>query len=71
MIPVEHAHRIAAALGPRAHLHLEPEGTHSCNNLYTRIRPAVADWVAERLRSADEHMTPSRAGALLPRDRPI
>ena len=50
VIPVEHAHRIAAALGPRAHLRLEPEGTHSCNNLYTRIRPVVADWVAERLR---------------------
>jgi 2,6-dihydroxypseudooxynicotine hydrolase len=49
VIPVEHARRIAAALGPRAHLHLEPAGTHSCNNLYTRIRPLVADWVAERL----------------------
>jgi 2,6-dihydroxypseudooxynicotine hydrolase len=49
VIPVEHAHRIVAALGGRAQLHLEPDGSHSCNNLYTRIRPLVADWAAGRL----------------------
>jgi alpha-beta hydrolase superfamily lysophospholipase len=49
VIPVEHAHRIAAALGPRAELRLEPGGNHSCNNLHTVVRPAVADWVCDRL----------------------
>jgi pimeloyl-ACP methyl ester carboxylesterase len=43
------ARRIAAALGDRAELRLEPEGSHSCNNLHTVIRPAVADWVCDRL----------------------
>ena len=52
IIPVEHAHRIAAALGDRATVRLEPEGNHSCNNLATVVRPAVADWVTDRLGSA-------------------
>ena len=51
IIPVEHAHRIAAALGGRATVRLEPEGNHSCNNLATVVRPAVADWVTDRLGS--------------------
>lgn len=49
IISVAHAHRIIAELGDRAHPHLEPEGNHSCNNLATVVRPAVADWVADRL----------------------
>jgi dipeptidyl aminopeptidase/acylaminoacyl peptidase len=52
VMPPAHARRIAAALGERAELWLEPEGNHSCNNLHTRVRPAVADWVAERLEAA-------------------
>jgi 2,6-dihydroxypseudooxynicotine hydrolase len=52
VMPPAHARRIAAALGDRAELRLEPEGNHSCNNLHTRVRPAVADWVAERLEEA-------------------
>jgi 2,6-dihydroxypseudooxynicotine hydrolase len=54
IIPVEHAHRIVAALGDRATVRLEPEGNHSCNNLATVVRPAVADWVTDRLRSRDD-----------------
>lgn len=49
IVPPEHGERIAAALGGRAELRLEPEGTHSCNNLHMVVRPAVADWVCTRL----------------------
>ena len=51
IIDPANAHRIAAALGERATVHLEPEGGHSCQNLSTIVRPAVADWVTERLES--------------------
>jgi 2,6-dihydroxypseudooxynicotine hydrolase len=49
LVPDEQLERIAAALGERAELWIEPDGNHSCNNLHTRIRPAIADWVRERL----------------------
>jgi 2,6-dihydroxypseudooxynicotine hydrolase len=49
IIDVGHAHRIAAALGDRATVRLEPDGNHSCNNLATVVRPVVADWVSDRL----------------------
>jgi dipeptidyl aminopeptidase/acylaminoacyl peptidase len=49
VIRVGHAHRIAAALGGRATVRLEPDGNHSCNNLAPVVRPAVADWVSDRL----------------------
>jgi len=49
IIAVQHAHRIVAGLGGRATVRLEPDGNHSCNNLATVVRPAVADWVADRL----------------------
>jgi dipeptidyl aminopeptidase/acylaminoacyl peptidase len=52
VIPPAEARRIAAALGERAQLWLEPDGGHSCNNLHTRIRPAVADWVHDRVEAA-------------------
>ena len=54
IIRIEHAHRIAAALGDRATVRLEPDGNHSCNNLATVVRPAVADWVTDRLGSAHD-----------------
>ena len=54
IIRIEHAHRIAAALGDRATVRLEPDGNHSCNNLATVVRPAVADWVTDRLESAHD-----------------
>jgi dipeptidyl aminopeptidase/acylaminoacyl peptidase len=49
IIPVEHARRIVAALGDRVTARLEPTGNHSCNNVAAVVRPAVADWVADRL----------------------
>jgi dipeptidyl aminopeptidase/acylaminoacyl peptidase len=49
VIPPNEANRIAAALGDRAEVWFEPEGNHSCNNLFSVVRPAVADWVADRL----------------------
>jgi dipeptidyl aminopeptidase/acylaminoacyl peptidase len=54
IIDVRHAHRIAEALGDRATVRLEPDGNHSCNNLATVVRPAVADWVTDRLGNADD-----------------
>ncbi len=54
IIRIEHAHRIAAALGDRATVRLEPEGNHSCNNLATVVRPVVADWVTDRLETAHD-----------------
>jgi 2,6-dihydroxypseudooxynicotine hydrolase len=49
IIDVSHAHRIVADLGTVADVRLEPAGNHSCNNVATTVRPAVADWVADRL----------------------
>jgi pimeloyl-ACP methyl ester carboxylesterase len=54
IIDVRHAHRIAAALGERATVRLEADGNHSCNNLATVVRPAVADWVTDRLGRTDD-----------------
>ncbi len=54
IIRVGHAHRIVAGLGDRATARLEPDGNHSCNNLATVVRPAVADWVSDRLGSAHD-----------------
>ena len=58
IIPVQHAHRIAAALGPRARLQLEPDGGHSCQNLAPVVRPLVADWVADRLTTSPHEEPP-------------
>jgi 2,6-dihydroxypseudooxynicotine hydrolase len=49
VIPPAEADRIANALGDRADVWFEPEGNHSCNNMFSVIRPGVADWVADRL----------------------
>ena len=52
IIDPAHAARIVAELGgpsERVQVRLEPTGNHSCNNLATVVRPAVADWVAHRL----------------------
>ncbi len=53
IIDPAHAHRIAATLGPRVELRLEPAGGHSCQNLAPVVRPYVADWVADRLSHAE------------------
>jgi 2,6-dihydroxypseudooxynicotine hydrolase len=49
IIDVSHAHRIISALPQNADVRLEREGNHSCNNVASIVRPAVADWVADRL----------------------
>ena len=57
IIPVSNAHRIAAALGDRPTVHIEPHGNHSCQNLHTVVRPMVADWVCDRLAAAPARTT--------------
>ena len=52
IIPVAHAQRIITQLGARAQARIEPDGNHSCNNLATIVRPAVADWVADSLKES-------------------
>lgn len=47
-----HAERIAEGLPKLATLWMISGGNHGCNNVHTWLRPAVADWTAERLRSA-------------------
>ncbi|HEX7188752.1 MAG TPA: alpha/beta fold hydrolase [Actinomycetes bacterium] len=54
IIAVSHAHRVAADLGDRATVRLEPTGNHSCNNLAVVVRPAVADWVCDMLGRPEE-----------------
>ncbi len=59
IIDVRHAHRIAAGLGPRVRMQLEPDGGHSCQNLAPVVRPLVADWVADHLNAPlDDRETP-------------
>ena len=51
IVPVENARKIAAAQ-PDADVWLYPDGNHSCNNLHTIVRPAISDWLADRLGAA-------------------
>ena len=48
IVPIANAHTILAAQGDAASM-LYPDGNHSCNNLHTIVRPAIADWLAETL----------------------
>ena len=48
LFPPEQAERIARE-APRATLLLYPEGNHVCNNIPYKYRPAMADWMRERL----------------------
>ncbi len=48
LIPSEHAERIARE-APNATLLLYPEGNHVCNNIAYKYRPAMADWMKEKL----------------------
>ncbi len=48
LFPPEQAERIARE-APNATLLLYPEGNHVCNNIAYRYRPAMADWMRERL----------------------
>ena len=48
LFPAQQAERIARE-APNATLLLYPEGNHVCNNIPYKYRPAMADWMAERL----------------------
>ncbi|TMC73760.1 MAG: alpha/beta fold hydrolase [Chloroflexi bacterium] len=48
LFPPEQAERIVSE-APNATLLLYPEGNHVCNNIPYKYRPAMADWMAERL----------------------
>ncbi len=48
LFPPEQAERIVRE-APNATLLLYPEGNHVCNNIPYKYRPAMADWMAERL----------------------
>lgn len=49
LFPPEQAERIARE-APNATLLMYPEGNHVCNNIAYKYRPAMADWMSERLR---------------------
>jgi pimeloyl-ACP methyl ester carboxylesterase len=51
IIPFENARRVLADQ-PGATAFLFPDGNHSCNNLHTVVRPAIGDWLADRLNAA-------------------
>jgi 2,6-dihydroxypseudooxynicotine hydrolase len=51
LFPPEQAERIVRE-APNATLLLYPEGNHVCNNIPYKYRPAMADWMAERLGAA-------------------
>ena len=48
LFPPEQAERIARE-APKATLLMYPDGNHVCNNIAYKYRPAMADWMAERL----------------------
>jgi len=48
LFPPEQAERIARE-APNATLHMHADGNHVCNNITYKYRPAMADWMAERL----------------------
>jgi len=48
LFPPEQAERIARE-APKATLLLYPDGNHVCNNIAYKYRPAMADWIRERL----------------------
>jgi 2,6-dihydroxypseudooxynicotine hydrolase len=48
LFPPDQAERIARE-APKATLLLYPDGNHVCNNIAYKYRPAMADWMRERL----------------------
>jgi 2,6-dihydroxypseudooxynicotine hydrolase len=51
LFPPEQAERIARE-APDATLWMYPDGNHVCNNIPYKYRPAMADWMSERLQLA-------------------
>ena len=49
LFPPEQAERIARE-APNATLLMYPDGNHVCNNIAYKYRPAMTDWMSERLR---------------------
>lgn len=49
LFDVTHAKRLLAKAGDYGVLIDEPTGDHVCHNLAYRVRPAVADWLVEKL----------------------
>ena len=49
LFPPEQAERVARE-APNATLLMYPDGNHVCNNITYKYRPAMADWMSERLR---------------------
>lgn len=49
--PVAESQRMIAELGKDAELSVFAEGNHVCDNIPYRVRPLMADWMAEKLTS--------------------
>ncbi len=49
LFPPEQAERVARE-APNATLIMYPDGNHVCNNITYKYRPAMTDWMSERLR---------------------
>jgi dienelactone hydrolase len=47
--PVTESELMVAAIGPQAELAVFAEGNHVCDNIPWKVRPLMADWLAERL----------------------
>lgn len=47
--PVADSERMIADLGPEAELRVFDEGNHVCDNIPYKVRPLMADWLAEHL----------------------
>jgi 2,6-dihydroxypseudooxynicotine hydrolase len=49
--PVEDSDRMVRDIGPRAELRVFAEGNHVCDNIPYKVRPLMADWLADALTS--------------------
>ena len=47
--PVEESEKIAAVAGSKAEMVIYPEGNHVCDNIPYKVRPLMADWMADKL----------------------
>jgi dipeptidyl aminopeptidase/acylaminoacyl peptidase len=50
--PVEESEKIAAVAGDKAEMVIFPEGNHVCDNIPYKVRPLMADWMADKLGAA-------------------
>ena len=47
--PVEESEKIAAVAGAKAEMVIFPDGNHVCDNIPYKVRPLMADWMADKL----------------------